>query len=397
MCKIDIFCILQIRRGSFMNDRNVEDILKKQVNDIMNEQPGNNHKRSNKKNSVRKKKHRFLKGMGTIAGILLIAILIVFGTKPGRSMVYKFASQFIYNHMNKDVDNSNPNDELIIEDNPSLRKEDYVTNYLIFGIEKIGGAKNTDTIMIATINTKNNTIKLTSLLRDSYVDISGYKANKLNSAYSRGGAKLLIETVQNNYKVKIDGYASVDFESFEKIVDLLGGVTVELGKKEAAYLNKTNYISEKKYRNVKEGVNRLNGNQLMGYVRVRKVETLGGVNNDYGRVVRQQRALKAMFESYIKSNVFKLPGTTKEILGHITTNVSEEQISEAMTNVVENRITTIDTIRIPVDGAFDAPKKYNGIGYPIVLNWDVNRVELYKFIYDETEEEAKEALARFNE
>ena len=67
-----------------MNERNVEDILKKQVNDIMNEQPGNNHKRSNKKNSVRKKKHRFLKGMGTIAGILLIAILIVFGTKPGR-------------------------------------------------------------------------------------------------------------------------------------------------------------------------------------------------------------------------------------------------------------------------------------------------------------------------
>lgn len=380
-----------------MNDRNVEDILKKQVNDIMNEQPGNGNKGSNKKKYTKKKKHRFLRGMGTIAGVLLIAILIVFGTKPGRSMVYKFASEYIYNHMNKDGDNGKPKDDLVIEDNPSLRKEDYVTNYLIFGIEKIGGAKNTDTIMIATINTKNNTIKLTSLLRDSYVDIPGYKANKLNSAYSRGGAKLLIETVQNNYKVKIDGYASVDFESFEKIVDLLGGVTIELGKKEAAYLNKTNYISEKKYRNVKEGINKLNGNQLMGYVRVRKVETLGGVNNDYGRVVRQQRALKAMFDSYIKSNVFKLPGITKEILGYITTSVSEEQISEIITNVVENRITTIDTIRIPIDGAFDAPKKYNGIGYPIILNWDVNRVELYKFIYDETEEEAKEALARFDE
>ena len=380
-----------------MNDRNVEDILKKQVNDIMNEKPGNGNKGSNKKKSTKKKKHRFLRGMGTIAGVLLIAILIVFGTKPGRSMVYKFASEYIYNHMNKDGDNGKPKDDLVIEDNPSLRKEDYVTNYLIFGIEKIGGAKNTDTIMIATINTKNNTIKLTSLLRDSYVDIPGYKANKLNSAYSRGGAKLLIETVQNNYKVKIDGYASVDFESFEKIVDLLGGVTIELGKKEAAYLNKTNYISEKKYRNVKEGINKLNGNQLMGYVRVRKVETLGGVNNDYGRVVRQQRALKAMFDSYIKSNVFKLPGITKEILGYITTSVSEEQISEIITNVVENRITTIDTIRIPIDGAFDAPKKYNGIGYPIILNWDVNRVELYKFIYDETEEEAKEALARFDE
>lgn len=377
-----------------MDDRNVEDILKKQVNDIMNEQPQNGYRRSQKKKPVKKKKHRFLKGMGTVAGILLIAILIVFGTKPGRSMVYKFASQFLYNYMNKDLDNGKAKDDLVIDDNPHLRKEDYVTNYLIFGIEKIGGANNTDTIMIATINTKNNTLKLTSLLRDSYVDIPGHKANKLNSAYSRGGAKLLIETVQDNYKVKIDGYASVDFESFEKIVDLLGGVTIELGKKEAAYLNKTNYISKKKNRNVKEGINKLNGNQLMGYVRVRKVETLGGANNDYGRVVRQQRALKAMFESYIKSNVFKLPGITKEILGHITTNVSEDQIAKAMANVVENRITTLDTIRIPVDGSFDAPKKYNGVGYPIVLNWDVNRVELYKFIYDDTEEEAKEALGR---
>ncbi|HHU72252.1 MAG TPA: LytR family transcriptional regulator [Clostridiales bacterium] len=377
-----------------MDDRNVEDILKKQVNDIMNEQPQNGYRRSQKKKPVKKKKHRFLKRMGTVAGILLIAILIVFGTKPGRSMVYKFASQFLYNYMNKDLDNGKAKDDLVIDDNPHLRKEDYVTNYLIFGIEKIGGANNTDTIMIATINTKNNTLKLTSLLRDSYVDIPGHKANKLNSAYSRGGAKLLIETVQDNYKVKIDGYASVDFESFEKIVDLLGGVTIELGKKEAAYLNKTNYISKKKNRNVKEGINKLNGNQLMGYVRVRKVETLGGANNDYGRVVRQQRALKAMFESYIKSNVFKLPGITKEILGHITTNVSEDQIAKAMANVVENRITTLDTIRIPVDGSFDAPKKYNGVGYPIVLNWDVNRVELYKFIYDDTEEEAKEALGR---
>lgn len=378
-----------------MDDRNVEDILKKQVNDIMNEQPHNGHKRSQKKKTVKKKKHRFLKGMGAVAGILLIVILIVFGTKPGRRLVYKYAGEFIYNYMNKDLDNGKAKDDLVIDDNPSLRKEDYVTNYLIFGIEKIGGAKNTDTIMIATINTKNNTIKLTSLLRDSYVDIPGYKANKLNSAYSKGGAKLLIETIQNNYKIKIDGYASVDFESFEKIVDLLGGVTIELGKKEADYLNKTNYISKKKNRNVKEGINRLNGNQLMGYVRVRKVETLGGANYDYGRVVRQQRALKAMFESYIKTNVFKLPGITKEALGQVTTNVSEEQISEAMSNVVENRITTIDTIRIPVDGAFDAPKKYNGIGYPIVLNWDVNRIELYKFIYDDTEAEAKEALARY--
>ena len=93
---------------------------------------------------------------------------------------------------------------------------------------------------------KDKTLKLTSLLRDSYVEIPGYKANKLNSAYSKGGVDLLIETIEKNYKIHIDGYASVNFEAFEKLVDMLGGVTIELGKEEAAYLNKTNYISKKK-------------------------------------------------------------------------------------------------------------------------------------------------------
>jgi hypothetical protein len=64
-----------------------------------------------------------------------------------------------------------------------------------------------------------------------------------------------------------------------------------------------------------------------------------------------------------------------------------------MEAVVENRMKTIDTLRIPVDGAFESPKRYNGIGYPILLDWDVNRVELFKFIYGDTEAEAKEALA----
>jgi LCP family protein required for cell wall assembly len=273
------------------------------------------------------------------------------------------------------------------------RQEDYVTNYLIFGIEEFGGARNTDSMMIATVNTKDDTLKLTSLLRDSYVDIPDHNSNKLNSAYSRGGARMLVDTIELNYKIRIDGYASVDFKSFEKIVDLIGGVTIELGKEEAQYLNTTNYISKKKYRNVKPGINHLNGNQVMGYVRVRKVKTLGGVNNDYGRIVRQQRALKAIFAS-VKSpkNLINILSITKESLSYVTTNLTQKQIEQAMADVVENRMKSLDTFRIPVDGAFDSPKKYNGVTYPIVLDWNINRIELYKFIYGDTEKEAITAL-----
>lgn len=383
-----------------MQDKNIEELLSQQVNEIMDEQYATKEQRATRIDRPRrkkKKKRKLLKFVGILVALLLIIIVLIVGTKGGRGIIYRKASEFIYGNVNQELLDGGDMEEDKKTDTQGVRTEEYVMNYLIFGIEEFGGAKNTDTMMIATINTKDDSIKVTSLLRDSYVDIPGYKANKLNSAYSRGGAKLLIETIEQNYKIKIDGYASVNFESFEKIVDLVGGVTIELGEEEAKYLNKTNYISKKKNRNVKPGVNKLNGNQLMGYVRVRKVKTLGGANNDYGRVVRQQRALTAIFESYIKTNVLKLPGVTKEILGHVNTNVGEKAIAEAMEAVVENRMTSLETIRIPVDGAFDAPKKYNGIGYPIVLNWEVNRVELYKFIFGDTEEEAKEALATLKE
>lgn len=389
-----------------MSNRYEEDLLKQQVHKIMNDEKAEKDTKKieereeqgwapqpKKSPSRKKKNHKTLKITGIMALILLLLIVLIIGTKPGRSIIYKSASSFVFNNMN--------NEEIIKEYDTAggtehadgARHEDYVTNYLIFGIEEFGGARNTDSMMIASINTKDDTLKLTSLLRDSYVDIQGYKANKLNSAYARGGARLLVDTIEKNYKVQIDGYVSVDFKSFEKIVDLLGGITIELGKEEAQYLNKTNYISQKKNRNVKKGVNHLNGNQVMGYVRVRKVKTLGGVNNDYGRIVRQQRALKAIFDSYKSpKNLFKILSVTKESLGYVTTNLTQDQIEKAMADVVENKITTLDTFRVPADGAFDAPKKYNGITYPIVLDWDKNRVELYKFIFDDTEKEAVAVL-----
>jgi len=386
-----------------MSDRSDEDLLKQQIQDIMMEEQAEKEqdyvpKRSNApstsqppKTLQRKKKHKALKVIG-ITLLSLIAILaLILGTRPGRNILYKSASSFVFNNMNNETNDGEESGN--IDHSQNARQEDYVTNYLIFGIEEFGGARNTDSMMIASINTKDDTLKLTSLLRDSYVDIPGYKANKLNSAYARGGANLLMATIEQNYKIQLDGYASVDFKSFEKIVDLVGGVTIELGKEEAAYLNSTNYISKKKNRNVKPGINHLNGNQVMGYVRVRKVKTLGGINNDYGRIVRQQRALKAIFDSFKSpKNMFKLLPITKKSLGYVTTNLTQNQIEKAMADVVENRMTSLDTFRIPVDGEFDAPKRYNGITYPIVLDWDTNRIELYKFIYHDTEKEAMAAL-----
>ena len=381
-----------------MQDKREEEILKQQVIELMNEQQSENEQENppkfRKNKTVKKKKHRFIKVVGLTIVALLILTALIIGTKSGRRFLYRSASVFVFNNVdNKDIIKEYQQEGDNNHDSDAIRQEDYITNYLIFGIEEFGGARNTDSMMIASINTKDDTLKLTSLLRDSYVEIPDHNSNKLNSAYAKGGARMLVDTIELNYKIKIDGYVSVDFKSFEKIVDLLGGVTIELGKEEAKYLNTTNYISKKSNRNVKAGVYKLNGNQVMGYCRVRKVKTLGGANNDYGRIVRQQRALKAIFDSYKSPrNLFKILSVTKESLGFVTTNLTQSQIEKAMEDIVENRIKTLETFRIPVDGAFDAPIKYNGIGYPLVLDWDANRIELYKFIFHDTEKEAIAAL-----
>lgn len=378
-----------------MKDKNIEESLKEQVQDIMDEGANvNKGKKNNKKKSKKKKPNMFIRSFGIVLSVFLIGVFLLVGTKTGRNLIYRYISEFVYKNVQKD------NEDLDNEDNiqhvVKPRQDDTVQNFLIFGIEEIGGARNTDAMMIATINTKDNTVKLTSLLRDTYVEIPGYKHNKLNSAYSRGGVDLLIETIELNHKIQIDGYASVNFESFEAIVDILGGVTIELGEEEASYLNRTNYISNKAYRNVSPGINHLNGNQAMGYVRVRKVKTLGGANYDYGRVVRQQRVLKALFNSAVSSkNILKLVPISKEILSHVTTNLSQSQMQEAMKEIVENKITTMETFRIPIDGAFEAPISYNGIGYPLVLDWETNRIELYKFVFNYSEEEAIRAIANY--
>jgi LCP family protein required for cell wall assembly len=386
-----------------MSDRNDEELLKQQIIDIMKEEQAEKEPLPERRYESppipsktpkrKKKKHPALKAIGITLLTLLIIVGLILLTPPGRSIIYKVMSSFMYNNMNNEEAIKEYEEAGGIGHAEGARQEKYVTNYLIFGIEEFGGARNTDSMMIASINTKDDTLKLTSLLRDSYVDIPGYKANKLNSAYAKGGARLLVDTIELNYKVQLDGYVSVDFKSFEKIVDLVGGVDIELGKEEAKYLNTTNYISKKKNRNVKAGENHLNGNQVMGYVRVRKVKTLGGVNNDYGRIVRQQRALKAIFKSYLSpKNMVNLIPITKKSLSYVTTNLTQDQLERAMADVVENKMTSLDTFRIPVDGAFDAPRRYNGITYPIVLDWDANRMELYQFIYHDTKEEARAAL-----
>jgi len=377
-----------------------------------------------------------------ICGVLLLIFCWLVFTRSGRRVIYRLAGGYIYGGLGKDDEweessviipldgtqannrknrndsgsddtGSGKNSGSFSTDNgdnsetvgneakttprilPDPRQEDYVSNYLLFGVEEIDGANNTDSIMIASINTKDKTIKITSIMRDTYVETEEHGPSKINAIYAKSGAKAFVKVIEDYFRIKIDGYAYINFESFEKIIDTLGGIYIELGEEEAEYLNTTNYISNPKNRNVKPGLNLLNGNQALGYCRIRLVPTLDGTMDDFGRTIRHRRVIKAIFDQYKSKGLLELLRITNNILGYVKTNVSSEQIAKVIEDIVENKITKMDSKRLPVGGAFEVPVKYNGIGYPLIYDRDKNIIQLYEFIYLDTETEAEENLKKY--
>lgn len=263
------------------------------------------------------------------------------------------------------------------------REEEHIINILLLGEEKIGsehGRGRTDLIMIATLDTEQRTIKLTSIMRDILVAIPGHTDNRINSVYSTGGIDLLREVIELNFEIVPDGYMLVDFDSFEKIINNLDGVSIELSAAEAEYLNTTNYISKPEYRNVVPGLNKMNGNQALGYCRIRHVPTIDNVHSDFGRTSRQRVVLNAIFEKVKTKNLFQLALIADSCLPLIETDLSAAQISDYMEKAVESRVSSFVQMRIPVSGSFN-DATYNGISDLIQINFPENIKALHEFIF----------------
>ncbi len=263
------------------------------------------------------------------------------------------------------------------------RKEEGVFNILLLGEEAIGsgdGRGRTDVIVIATLNTNTKKILLTSLMRDTLVQIPGFKDNKLNVAYEMGGIDLLYETIALNFDLHLDGCVKVNFENFEKIIDKLGGIEIALTSGEAKYLNNTNYISKVEYRNVIEGAQILNGNQVLGYARIRKRANINGTNNDYGRTERHRIILNAIFDKYKTTSKTELASLMLEFLPMITTDIDKKNFEALLNAFVDMRTTDMEQLRIPADGAFKDNVKVRGMSVLIPDLIDNIKI-LHSFIF----------------
>lgn len=264
-----------------------------------------------------------------ILGVIISILLVTIGG------IYAYGNH-LFNKIEKiEIDKSDVGISDKVEEKLS-QYSDNVKNIALFGIDaEDGKIGRSDSIIIATIDTTHKKLKLTSIMRDSYVAIEGHGDDKINHAYAFGGPQLAIKTLNENFDLNIDDFVSVNFTTLPKIIDMLGGVTIDITSEEVSHIPGIDAA----------GTYTLTGKQALAYSRIRYAT--GG---DYVRTDRQRTVLSKVFEKILCINVTQYPSLLSEILPMVQTNLDYSEILNLGNEVLKMGITTLEQERFPRDG-----------------------------------------------
>ena len=260
-----------------------------------------------------------------------------------------------------------------------------VVNILLIGQDAREGQENqrSDTMILMSINQKKNVVSMTSIMRDTYVTIPGYGGNRINAAYALGGIDLLDQTIEENFNVRIDGNAMVDFEGFLEAMTALGELDIELTAEEAQYMNENpglgsnNDISDEEW-DLTEGVNTLTPSQILCYSRMRYVG-----NSDWDRTQRQRNVISAAISRIKHGHLlsgYKLATTAAP---SITTDMKTMGMLRVGMGIITGG--NMNSYRIPADGTYYGDT-INGMSV-LVPDIEANKNLLEQYISGEYQEE----------
>ena len=251
-------------------------------------------------------------------------------------------------------------------------------------------------MMILTIDTIQNDIKLTSLARDTYVDIPDHGKGKLNAAYFWGKEDLLFKTIEQNFKIGLDKFVQVDFEDLMNIVFVIGGVDVEIEEREIQSLNEgipgaynsCTYAEKGEMQLINEaGKHTLNGYQAIAYARMRYLD------NGIYRDGRQRKIISGMFDGVKDLSMSEYPKLLNTLLPYVKTNLTVgEMLNLAFTSYSFATSKEIKQAEYPIiDDKHVKGGKYKNAGW--VWLYDVNSIGvLHDFIYEDINMEDNEYL-----
>ena len=321
---------------------------------------------------------KMTKGKKITFWILGVLLFFIIGTVGG---VYIYANS-LFNKMEKvEINKDNVGISQDVEDKLS-KYDDSITNIALFGIDASdGGVGRSDSIMIATIDTNNKKLKLTSIMRDSYVNIDGHGLDKINHAYAFGKAELAIKTLNENFDLNISEFAAVNFSTLPKIIDKLGGIELDIDSEELQYIN--GYISDLSGINntsvspiSSTGLQHVNGTQAMAYCRIRY--TSGG---DYKRTERHREVLSKMFEKILSMSPTSYPSLLNEILPMISTSLSASEIMDLGNEVLKVGSTSLEQERFPLDGYCEG-QMIGGVYY-LTFDKETTVNQLHDYIFED--------------
>lgn len=274
-----------------------------------------------------------------------------------------------------------------IDKNKNSAEELYspnVYNLLLIGTDSRGSDRGrSDAMILASINTKTKKIVLTSFLRDIYLYIPSVGNNRINASYAFGGPSLLMKTLKQNFGVTVDNYAQTDFFSFIKIIDALGGVTINVTADEIKHINKNlveinklqgQSTSKYKLSQSQAGSIKLNGSQALAYARIRYIGT------DFGRTERQRKVLSALMNSFKSASVSQLTSLLSSVLPLVKTDLKQSDILKLISNSGAYAKYSITSQSIPANGTFSFVT-INKMSV-ISINFEKNRKLLKDTIYD---------------
>lgn len=272
---------------------------------------------SHSKKAQKRRRKKKSKGKVLVIISLLLVCLLSLGVAG-----YSYAYSIINKVERAPLETTEP-EEL----NITTSEYDGIKNIALLGIDtrQDNTSGRSDAVIVLSIDKKHNKIKMISVARDSYVDIDGHNKDKLTHAYAYGKSTLAVKTLNKNFNLEITDYVTVNFHGFSRIIDYIGGVDIEIDKKEMDHLN--SYIIPKLVKsgfqceNIKgTGMQHLSGTQALCYSRIRKID------GDVERGNRQKEVLSAMFDKVKGMNVAKLPKIAELVFSECQTSLSTNDI-----------------------------------------------------------------------
>lgn len=310
-------------------------------------------------------KEQYRKMKKILLGILLVILILV--------VIAGGCIYFFYNSKLNKIDYVEiPEEEIEVSAEVEEKLSGY-RNIVLFGVDNTnGGYKGrSDCIIIFSLNQENNKVKMTSIYRDTYVEVSGHGYTKINHAYAYGGAALAMSTINKNLDLDIKEFATINFDVVKDVVDYAGGVELQITKAEATQIPGI----------TKAGTYNLTGEQALAYGRIRKIDT------DYKRTERMRTVLEAVFNKVKKMSVAEMNSFVDKILPAVQTNIKKSEITEMLTKVTSFKIESSIGWPYEVKG-----KTIGGVWYgvPVTLKSCVQR--LHKELFDDEDYEPTEKV-----